>query len=409
MSSMTSNVLPHQIGVSDIANPELKKVAMLFMENFKSIARQMTEVLSVSAMMKRALAANAIEIDAVDRDARRRLAEKADLDDSGKVPASQLPSYVDDVLEFASLADFPAEGEGGKIYVAIDTDKVYRWSGTQYVEVAPAPALARVAETGDYNDLENKPNLATVATSGSYNDLSDKPTIPDMPDMSNYLTREMLEDPSPLPLVEFPAWTKPNTYNIGDGVTYNGAKYVCKQSHSTTTQSTFNTSQWKAVDTITYATHFAGEIGIYNNTSYRCNTGYTGSWNAAYWEQVRIEEDDRGLVISRVLAKLKVVNSVAVCLPAALPENFSNLRFPMSGLVPDDTKTYYVTATFCNASVYTVTARLKSDSNTVSGSVAANGGTATLGPLEVSGSGWVAIAQGNVGNTAIIKVYSADS
>lgn len=60
----------------------------------------------------------------------------AALDESGKVPASQLPSYVDDVLEFPAATDFPATGETGKIYVATSTGKVYRWSGSQYIEIA---------------------------------------------------------------------------------------------------------------------------------------------------------------------------------------------------------------------------------------------------------------------------------
>lgn len=60
---------------------------------------------------------------------------KADLV-SGKVPASQLPSYVDDVLEFTDLASFTATGESGKIYVALDTNYTYRWSGSAYVKIS---------------------------------------------------------------------------------------------------------------------------------------------------------------------------------------------------------------------------------------------------------------------------------
>lgn len=59
---------------------------------------------------------------------------KADLVD-GMVPASQLPSYVDDVLEFDTRGSFPEPGETGKIYVAKDTNRTYRWSGSQYVGV----------------------------------------------------------------------------------------------------------------------------------------------------------------------------------------------------------------------------------------------------------------------------------
>jgi len=58
-------------------------------------------------------------------------AGKADLV-NGVVPASQLPSYVDDVLEFAQLSAFPTTGEAGKIYVALNTNKQYRWSGSGY-------------------------------------------------------------------------------------------------------------------------------------------------------------------------------------------------------------------------------------------------------------------------------------
>ena len=65
---------------------------------------------------------------------------KADLD-GGKVPAWQLPSYVDDVLEFANLASFPATGESGKIYIAIDTNLTYRWGGSSYVVMTSSLAL----------------------------------------------------------------------------------------------------------------------------------------------------------------------------------------------------------------------------------------------------------------------------
>jgi hypothetical protein len=63
----------------------------------------------------------------------------ARLNGSGLIPSSLLPSYVDDVLEFANLAGFPATGESGKIYVALDTNKTYRWSGSAYIEIASSP------------------------------------------------------------------------------------------------------------------------------------------------------------------------------------------------------------------------------------------------------------------------------
>ena len=63
------------------------------------------------------------------------IATVATLDGNGKVPASQLPSYVDDVEEYADKEHFPLNGEEDKIYVAMDTGFTYRWSGTQYVRL----------------------------------------------------------------------------------------------------------------------------------------------------------------------------------------------------------------------------------------------------------------------------------
>lgn len=54
----------------------------------------------------------------------------------GKVPASELPSYVDDIIEVANYAALPATGETGKIYVTLDNNKIYRWSGSLYIEIA---------------------------------------------------------------------------------------------------------------------------------------------------------------------------------------------------------------------------------------------------------------------------------
>lgn len=62
----------------------------------------------------------------------------ASLGDDGKVPSSQLPSYVDDVLEFASKSNFPSPGEKGKIYVDLATENIYRWSGSTYTEISPS-------------------------------------------------------------------------------------------------------------------------------------------------------------------------------------------------------------------------------------------------------------------------------
>lgn len=71
----------------------------------------------------------------------------ANLSNNGKVPANQLPSYVDDVLEYGTFNTFPTTGEDGKIYVAQDTNLTYRWSGTRYVEISQSLALGETSST----------------------------------------------------------------------------------------------------------------------------------------------------------------------------------------------------------------------------------------------------------------------
>lgn len=75
----------------------------------------------------------------------------ASLDSAGKVPSTQLPSYVDDVLEYANLASFPVTGESGKIYIALDTNKTYRWGGSAYVYITSGAVDSVDGQTGIVN------------------------------------------------------------------------------------------------------------------------------------------------------------------------------------------------------------------------------------------------------------------
>lgn len=69
----------------------------------------------------------------------------------GKVPAIQLPSFVDDVIEVDNLSLLPASGEEGKIYIVIASGKTYRWAGTLYVEVVASPGSTDVVVEGSTN------------------------------------------------------------------------------------------------------------------------------------------------------------------------------------------------------------------------------------------------------------------
>lgn len=90
----------------------------------------------------------------------------ASLDDSGKVPSTQLPSYVDDVLEFTQLDQLPKPGESGKIYVVTSTNLQYRWSGSDYVEISKSLALGETSSTAYPGDKGK-------ATTDVVNSLSD--------------------------------------------------------------------------------------------------------------------------------------------------------------------------------------------------------------------------------------------
>lgn len=78
----------------------------------------------------------------------------APLDGNSKIPAANLPSYVDDVLMYANLAAFPVSGETGIIYVAEDTGVCYRWTGASYIKISD-------------DDVLEFANLAAFPVSGS--------------------------------------------------------------------------------------------------------------------------------------------------------------------------------------------------------------------------------------------------
>ena len=100
----------------------------------------------------------------------------AELDSNGLVLSSQLPSYVDDVLEYSSQSAFPSTGQTGKIYIAQDTNKTYRWSGSAYVEISASLALGETSSTayrGDrgkiaYDHATDSSRLTTAQPSGLY-------------------------------------------------------------------------------------------------------------------------------------------------------------------------------------------------------------------------------------------------
>ncbi len=107
----------------------------------------------------------------------------AELDSNGKVPSTQLPSYVDDVLEYADFASLPVTGETSKIYITLDTNKTYRWGGSAYIVISETLALGETSSTAyrgdrgktayDHSQQAHAPAGATInATDASLRDRS---------------------------------------------------------------------------------------------------------------------------------------------------------------------------------------------------------------------------------------------
>lgn len=96
-----------------------------------------------------------------------KLGKKADLI-NGLIPSSQLPSYVDDVLEFDTREAFPATWEKGKIYIAINDDSQWRWTGTTYKKMVSSPWSTDAIPEGSQN-LYFTPERAKSAVQSDLN------------------------------------------------------------------------------------------------------------------------------------------------------------------------------------------------------------------------------------------------
>ena len=140
----------------------------------------------------------------------------AQLDSTGKVPSSQLPSYVDDVVEVNTYAELPPTGEAGIIYVVLTGDeanRVYRWSGSSYVEISPSVALGQVAGTAYPGDLGAK-NASDISTLDAKVD-----THIGKKDNPHEVTKEQVGLGNVDNVRQFSATNKPAIADISDGTT----------------------------------------------------------------------------------------------------------------------------------------------------------------------------------------------
>lgn len=77
------------------------------------------------------------------------LKKKADLDEKGKVLVSQLPDLdtYKDVLMYEARGNFPSSGNVKKLYIDKSGSKIYRWTGSTYVELSPQLKIGEVKDT----------------------------------------------------------------------------------------------------------------------------------------------------------------------------------------------------------------------------------------------------------------------
>lgn len=87
---------------------------------------------------------------------------------AGTISSANLPSYVDDVLEYNGTSAFPEDGEAGKIYVDTSTNKTYRWSGSGYVEISASLALGTTSSTAFRGDYGNTAYQHATAKGSAY-------------------------------------------------------------------------------------------------------------------------------------------------------------------------------------------------------------------------------------------------
>jgi len=133
------------LGVVPVSNPSgvTNKVTLRSIADLVTDASQLTE----GTLDDNRLSSNIVTASGLGT----LLSGKADLDNSGKVPSTQLPSYVDDVLEYPSVSGLPVSGETGKIYVTLDDNKSYRWSGSTYINITSSPGTTDDVAEGTLN------------------------------------------------------------------------------------------------------------------------------------------------------------------------------------------------------------------------------------------------------------------
>lgn len=174
---------------------------------------------------------------------------------SGTIAAANLPSYVDDVLEYASLSDFPETGESGKIYTAIDTNKIYRWSGSAYVVISDTIALGTTHTTAGYGDESRSAYMHSQKTSGNPHNVTKSDIgLENVENKSSATIRSELTKDDVTAALGYTPPTSSTTYSVMKGATSSAAGtsgLVPAPSKGATEYFLKSTGSWAPIDGIT--------------------------------------------------------------------------------------------------------------------------------------------------------------
>ena len=202
----------------------------------------------------------------------------ASLGGDGKVPSTQLPSYVDDVVEVANFAALPATGETGKIYVTLDTDFVYRWSGTVYVRISSPNAIwgSITGTLSNQIDLQNALNAKVssvgldLGTSGTDVNVANSPIT----SSGNITLNLPTASATNRGLLSSADWTTFNNKQNALTLTTTGTSGA-----STLVGSTLNIPQYQPQLSGTGFVKISGTTISYDNSSYALASAISGTTN----------------------------------------------------------------------------------------------------------------------------------
>lgn len=105
-------------------------------------------------------------------DVDQSLDRKADLDSSGKIPASQIPGGTSALVEVPNYASLPPTGTSEVIYVTVDDGLTFRWGGSVYVEISSSLALGETVETAFRGDRGKLAYEHSLLKEGNPHDLT---------------------------------------------------------------------------------------------------------------------------------------------------------------------------------------------------------------------------------------------